>query len=408
MSHLSENLKRYFKTQSDIVSTTEYLSISDGALWAIYSAMTGTYIVPLSIYLFGNNAPVGLITGLPYILLPAAQYFSGNYSEKTGSIKKLTVITTLLDRILWIPPVLLLFFPSQIRMISIFIVLLSIRFFFGSFSGTTWTLWIPSIVPASHRNTYFSKRNAIMKFFSLAGYLFSSLIFLYIKDEKIALFTTYLIGVVIFSSASIALMMKIPDHKLEKSSMTAQSEHSRYGTFLIFVILLSTGLSGFYPFYQLQILSDHFLGVSVFQYTIIIIIISLSFIVSQLIFGKISKRIPIERTAALSILIFIIGLIAILIFANYYVVIFTGILYGISQSGTSLTVFNMMLARIGNKKTKNVSLYNLFSTSGSVGGPLISQILFYSTGLNSVYIFAILVCAVSAFILMIENRSLTP
>lgn len=404
MSLLSEYLRRYFKIQNDIVATTEYLSISDGAFWAIYSAMTGTYIVPLSIYLFGNNAPVGLITGLPYILLPAAQYLSGIYSERTESIKKLTVITTFLDRMLWIPPVILLFFPSQIRMISLFIILLSIRFFFGSFSGTTWTLWIPSIIPASHRNTYFSKRNAIMKFFSLAGYLFSSLIFLFVKDEKIALFTTYLIGVVIFSSSSIALMMKIPDHKREKNSINTFNDHSGYGIFLLFVILLSTGLSGFYPFYQLQILSDHFLGASIFQYTIIIIIISISFILSQIIFGKISKQIPIERTAVFSIMILICGLTAILILSNYYTVIFTGILYGVSQSGTSLTVFNMMLARIGNKKSKNVSLYNLFSTSGSVGGPIISQIFFYMIGLNAVYIFAIVVCALSVFILLIEKR----
>ena len=99
----------YFSVSGDIVDSTEKLSITDGAFWAIYTSMTTPFLVPLIIVILGNNAPVGYMVGLPVLLVPLAQILSQKASRRASDLKTLTIAITFFDRLLWVPIIFMVF-----------------------------------------------------------------------------------------------------------------------------------------------------------------------------------------------------------------------------------------------------------------------------------------------------------
>ncbi len=399
MNFFKIQLKSYFIPEPDIVSATKKLSITDGLFWAAYSTMTTPFLVPLSILLFGVNAPVGYITGIPVFLVPLAQLYSVKVSQKTQNLKRMTVFITFLDRLLWIPVVFLIFIPGYYEKFVLMIALLSLRTFFASASGTTWTLWVPTIIPSEDRNTYFAKRNFIMKIFSLFGYFIALLIFAGIKDYEIALATVFLSGVAIFSSISLYIMTRMPNFSLSNEDKVKKGKMEvDFKSFLFFVILFYLGSSMLMPYFQLYIISRDFLSLSPSYYTLIFVIISISSIMSQLKWGKLSERWGVKKTIFVNLVILLIAIILIICSKNAIEIIIPSILYGISQSGLGLTLFTEMIGRAKNTKIRSVSFYNLFQSLASAAGPIIANFIFVFSNSNILNVFLL-----SLFLLMVAS-----
>ena len=400
-------LKSYFVPSGDSITTTAKLSISDGAFWAIYSSMTSTFLVPLIIFMLGRNAPIGYVIGLPVLLVPLAQFLSQKISRRVLNLKKLTITITIFDRVLWIPIIFLLFVHGYILRIVLFVVLLSLRTFFASFSGTTWTLWIPTVIPEKDRATYFSKRNFVMMWFSLVGYIFALGIFLRIPVEMISFISVFLIGTIVFSSLSLFVMSRIPDFGLEEKERVSRSSVSPiFIWFLLFTVFWFFGFSMVMPYFQLYIISPAFLNLDTAFYTTIFIVISITAISFQLIWGQFSRKYGNRITIIISGIILIISSAIIFLIHSAMLIFIPAILYGVGQSGATLSIFNEMLSRSSSSRIKSISYYNLISALAMAAGPSVANLIFDSDFFQIKYIFmtAVFFISLSVLLLHISGR----
>ena len=370
-------LSEYFKPGIDPIDATEKLSITDGIFWAVYTSMTSTFVVPLSIIMLGPSAPIGYIVGLPVLLVPAAQHSARILARRTSDLKKLTIRTTLFDRLLWIPVIFLIFAHGYILRLSLLLVFLSLRTYFSSLSGTTWTLWVPSVVPESHRSIYFARRNAAMKIFSLMGYLVALGIFLRIPGRTISVMLVFLVGTLLFSNLSLYIMSRIPKFNLKSEERTPGSPiNTEFKIFLIFSAIWYFGSSSSSPFFQLFIISGKFLAETQTFYTVVFIVMGSVSFATQMLWGRFSSRNGHLRTIILSAFFLIAGTLLINEVRVSYEIFLPAILIGAGQSGTALSIFNEMIGRAYNSKISSVSLYNLVQSIFSSLGPIMANFIY--------------------------------
>ncbi len=382
MQELISKIIRFTRGEGNVEKKVMDLSMSDGVLWSVYSSITSSYLVPLTIFILGSRDPAGLIVGFPLFIVPVAQYFAYHKSRVTSDLRRTTLFITFLDRILWLPLILLLFLNIPFVYDVIFIItFLSARTFFASFSGTTWTLWVPFLISESKRNEYFSKRNFYMKIFSLIGFLIGIGIFSLNIHEKIQ-YTVLIVISLIFSTASLLVMRNIPSSNLINERYSGKSGWNR--SFLLFLAgigLFGLIYSGLITYFQYYLIDKNYLGMPVAYYSILMIIISLSFILSQIFWGRLANTIGNSKSMLIAgILLFCIPLLLI-IYHSFISAVAASILFGMVISNSSLNIFNEMLRRASNEKVKSVSSYNTLQSLSQGSGPIIGNFIL----LNSHY-----------------------
>ena len=382
MQELISKIIRFTRGEGNVEKKVMDLSMSDGVLWSVYSSITSSYLVPLTIFILGSRDPAGLIVGFPLFIVPVAQYFAYHKSRVTSDLRRTTLFITFLDRILWLPLILLLFLNIPFVYDVIFIItFLSARTFFASFSGTTWTLWVPFLISESKRNEYFSKRNFYMKIFSLIGFLIGIGIFSLNIHEKIQ-YTVLIVISLIFSTASLLVMRNIPSSNLINERYSGKSGWNR--SFLLFLAgigLFGLIYSGLITYFQYYLIDKNYLGMPVAYYSILMIIISLSFILSQIFWGRLANIIGNSKSMLIAgILLFCIPLLLI-IYHSFISAVAASILFGMVISNSSLNIFNEMLRRASNEKVKSVSSYNTLQSLSQGSGPIIGNVIL----LNSHY-----------------------
>ena len=382
MQELISKIIRFTRGEGNVEKKVMDLSMSDGVLWSVYSSITSSYLVPLTIFILGSRDPAGLIVGFPLFIVPVAQYFAYHKSRVTSDLRRTTLFITFLDRILWLPLILLLFLNIPFVYDVIFIItFLSARTFFASFSGTTWTLWVPFLISESKRNEYFSKRNFYMKIFSLIGFLIGIGIFSLNIHEKIQ-YTVLIVISLIFSTASLLVMRNIPSSNLINERYSGKSGWNR--SFLLFLAgigLFGLIYSGLITYFQYYLIDKNYLGMPVAYYSILMIIISLSFILSQIFWGRLANNIGNSKSLLIAgILLFCIPLLLI-IYHSFISAVAASILFGMVISNSSLNIFNEMLRRASNEKVKSVSSYNTLQSLSQGSGPIIGNVIL----LNSHY-----------------------
>ncbi|MGC8655943.1 MAG: MFS transporter [Thermoplasmata archaeon] len=382
MQELISKIIRFTRGKGNVEKKVMDLSLSDGVLWSVYSSITSSYLVPLTIFILGSRDPAGLIVGFPLFIVPVAQYFAYHKSRVTSDLRRTTLFITFLDRILWLPLILLLFLNISFVYDVIFIItFLSARTFFASFSGTTWTLWVPFLITESKRNEYFSKRNFYMKIFSLIGFLIGIGIFSLNIHERIQ-YTVLIVISLIFSTASLLVMRNIPSSNLINERYSGKRGWNR--SFLLFLAgigLFGLIYSGLITYFQYYLIDKNYLGMPVAYYSILMIIISLSFIFSQIFWGRLANIIGNSKSLLIAgILLFCIPLLLI-IYHSFISAVAASILFGMVISNSSLNIFNEMLRRASNEKVKSVSSYNTLQSLSQGSGPIIGNFIL----LNSHY-----------------------
>lgn len=364
------------------------LSITDGIFWTVYSNMTSPYLVAFSLLIIGPAAPVGYIIGVPYLIVPLAQYIAVKISRKSPDLRDLTIRITFFDRIVWIAIAFLAFLKGFLLLSLLLIILLSFRTFFSSFSGTTWTSWVPGAIGSKKRNLYFSRRNFYLRFFSLVGYGISSFIFFLLGDTKEAYMTLFL-GSIIFSTVSLLVMRNIPRFTPEKEEGNVAEAAKKMLPYLLFTLLTGIGLSAFSPYLQLYILSSDFLHLSPVVYTLVITVIAISAMSSQIYWGKIIERIGNIRAILISgILLSTVPILT--IFAGSLVLIFPEvILLGLMQSGFTLAAFNELISKSEKRRISGISVYSVVQSLSVALGPILANLIFQMDymKLDAVFVF---------------------
>jgi len=375
-TYLSRWYRNWFLGSGTDEERTMNLSITDGIFWTIYSNMTSPYIVAFSILLIGPSAPVGYIIGIPYLVVPLAQYFAIRSSRRAIDLRSLTIKITIFDRVVWILIALLVLVRGYLLLSFLMIMLLSIRVFFSSFSGTTWNAWVPSAIASKKRNLYFSRRNLFLRLFSLAGYGLASIVFFLLGSTEVA-YVILFVGSLIFSSVSLVIMQRIPPFRPEKEETGGVSAAGKILlSYLLFTLLTGIGLSAFSPYMQLYILSANFLGQSAEIYTFVIIVIAVAAISSQLYWGKFIERFGSVKTILFSGIIISLVPLWVSYTRSIALLFFPIILLGLAQSGFTLAAFNELIRRTERRRVSGISIYNVVQSLSVAVGPILANVLF--------------------------------
>ena len=363
------------------------LSITDGIFWTVYSNMTSPYLVAFALLIIGPTAPVGYIIGIPYLIVPLAQYAAIVYSRRSSDLRNLTIKITLFDRIIWIAVSLLIFLSGYLLISVLLISFLTFRIFFSSFSGTTWTSWVPAAIGSKKRNLYFSRRNLFLRLFSLAGYGIASLVFFLLGSTEVA-YVVLFVGSLVFSTVSLLIMQRIPPFKPEKEDTGGVSAAGKIlFSYLLFTLLTGIGLSAFSPYMQLYILSVNFLDQSAEIYTFVIIVIAVAAISSQLFWGKFIERVGSKKTILLNGVIISLVPMWVAYTRSIILLFFPITLLGLAQSGFTLAAFNELIRRTERRRVSGLSVYNVFQSLSIAAGPIVANVLFdlYRTSLIPVF-----------------------
>ena len=363
------------------------LSITDGIFWTVYSNMTSPYLVAFALLIIGPTAPVGYIIGIPYLIVPLAQYAAIVYSRRSSDLRNLTIKITLFDRIIWIAVSLLIFLRGHLLISVLLISFLTFRIFFSSFSGTTWTSWVPAAIGSKKRNLYFSRRNLFLRLFSLAGYGIASLVFFLLGSTEVA-YVVLFVGSLVFSTVSLLIMQRIPPFKPEKEDTGGVSAAGKIlFSYLLFTLLTGIGLSAFSPYMQLYILSVNFLDQSAEIYTFVIIVIAVAAISSQLFWGKFIERVGSKKTILLNGVIISLVPMWVAYTRSIILLFFPITLLGLAQSGFTLAAFNELIRRTERRRVSGLSVYNVFQSLSIAAGPIVANVLFdlYRTSLIPVF-----------------------
>ncbi|KAA8921921.1 MFS transporter [Thermoplasma sp.] len=370
-------LRRFLKGSGNTEQRVMDLSIGDGALWSIYSSITSPYIVPLAILLIGSSAPVGFITGIPVIAVPFSQIAAYRILRRFDDLKSITIVTTFLDRLPWLIIALLIFVHTP-YFFYILLALLLMRSFFSSFSGTTWTLWIPGMISERNRDGYFSTRNMVMKAFGIVGYLIAISVFIAVNGYRLDYFIIFVVSF-IFSALSINIMRNIPAAKVRDVYSTS-STGSTETEFVLAVLLISLIGFGYYfsqPYITLYLLGKPYLNLGSTIYTAVLIFSGIIYIGSQRL-GKV-----LSLKAGYKITIVIAALLLIVLFTTLYIshasasVVLIVILMSIPVSIYSLASFNMAVSRSsGENRVRRTSYYTISNSIALSAGPIAGNIVY--------------------------------
>jgi len=396
-SSVASFLRRFLRGQGTTEQRVMDLSIGDGALWSIYSSITSPYIVPLAILMIGSSAPVGFITGIPVIAVPFSQIAAYRLLRRMDDLKAITIITTFLDRIPWIIIAILIFIHTR-YFLYLLLGLLLMRSFFASFSGTTWTLWIPGMISEKNRDGYFSTRNMVMKAFGIVGYLIAIAIFISVDGYRFDYFLMFVISF-IFSSLSISIMRFIPSAKVRDVYSTSSTGSTELEFILAVLVLSIVGFAYYFsqPYITLYLLGRPYLNLGSTVYTAVLIASGILYILSQKL-GKIMSM----RTGYLVTILITAASLAVLFLILYsmrgpFYVMAIVILMSIPFSVYSLASFNMMVSRSsGENRVKRTAYYTLSNSVALSAGPIVGNIAYdYVNDVHTMFLLSALILTVS-------------
>ncbi|MBL7159958.1 MAG: MFS transporter [Candidatus Aenigmarchaeota archaeon] len=275
-------------------------SVMDGTAEAVRTGITGKYLVPFALALGAGNEYIGLINALPELIRTITQAFTSKVLERFKSRKYVCILSATIQRLFWLPILLIPFlFAGNLWWLMFFVCLF---YSFSAFTSTAWTSWIADLVPEKIRGRFFGKRNMFIDsatFFSalLAGWYLASI------KNTIGGFSIIFLISLFFGFVSIYFLAKIPDVKQKTSHHKTRfsfahfihgvEEHKDHSNFVIFMTLTRFAVSFvsiFFTVYMLNVLKIGYLWFGIVVGAEMIVRIA-----TQKYWGKLSDRFDDKR-----------------------------------------------------------------------------------------------------------------
>ncbi len=136
--------------------------VADGVLANTSDAILNTYQSVYLLSLGASRAEIGWLSSLVNLAMPAAMLPGGRLAARATRFKKLVVIPALIARLSLLGLIFLPFISSNVRLITLGIVLIMARAFLLNLLNPAWTSMLGGLVPAEWRGRYFSARNMLM------------------------------------------------------------------------------------------------------------------------------------------------------------------------------------------------------------------------------------------------------
>jgi MFS family permease len=378
-----KNLKKKERTDEEIIYL-DTMYATDTASAAIKNSVSGNFIVPFVLALGAPISFIPIVSSVPELIGSFVQLYSSKILNLLKNRKKLIVLTSLIDSLLWLPILLIPYvWNNNYYLLLSFLIIQSISL---SILRPVYNSLLGDILKKESRGKVLGKINYIAGAISFVSTLiFGYLLKLFNVFDPILGFT--IVFFIAFISRSISSLIKTKFHdpemsiNLEKRSIRKfikELKGTYLSKFLIFNGLYRFGVGVSASFFVIYMLNTLKLGY--FTYTLLS---SASVISSFLIVNRWGSRLDKKGSKSMiemsSFMIPIIPLLWVII-KNPIGLFFIQLLSGAAWSGFNLAISNFIMDETN---SKNRLLFNsifeffkgIMTFLGSLFGILLVNIL---------------------------------
>ena len=194
--------------EEDKIKKSLKYSIYDGVAFAIMDGMTSSFLTPFAVALNASVSLIAALTYVPQLVGAFIQLFAASVVEIVKDRRKIIVMSSLINAVLWIPLLLIPYAtPNQKYLLILYV---SIQALVSQLSNPIWNSLMGDIVPKYERGRFFGQRNKAVQAASFFAALAAGLILNYFSPSNpffgfAILFAIAFFGR-IFSSAFRAMM----------------------------------------------------------------------------------------------------------------------------------------------------------------------------------------------------------
>jgi MFS family permease len=262
--------------QSDVRQGMLMANVEGMFATVFYILVSGAFLTGYALYIGMNDFHLGLLGAIPaFAIIPGL--FGAYAAEGMRSRKKVTIPAVTLNRLLWIPLILLLFVKMSVSAkVWIFLMIYLSAAMVGAMCVSPWQSWISDLVPEQIRGRFFGQRNRILNVASICTLLLGGWLLDGFKGAGRELYgyVTILSAAVVFAGFGIYALHKQyepPMHPLptpgfwENFLRPLKDKDYKKVVAAFMVLQFSLGLSAaFFSAYMLKYLNMSFSQISFF------------------------------------------------------------------------------------------------------------------------------------------------
>ncbi|HLG24511.1 MAG TPA: MFS transporter, partial [Candidatus Nanoarchaeia archaeon] len=154
-------------------------SLYDGAFFALMDGLTASFLTPFAVALNASVSLIAALTYVPQLVGAFAQLFATKLSDVIKSRKKIVLIGTFMQSLLWLPLLLIPYIsPGQSYLLLVYV---SLSALFLQATQPIGTAWIGDLVPQNERGKFFGLRNKIVGICSFVATLLAGGLLIYLS-----------------------------------------------------------------------------------------------------------------------------------------------------------------------------------------------------------------------------------
>lgn len=353
------------------------LCMADGAGFSLMVALGESYFPAFALAIGLSEVTAGLIVTVPLLMGSVLQLISPMAVYWLNSHRRWVVATAVVQALSFVPLVIASL-TGKIPTAAMFLMA-SIYWAMGMSAGPAWSTWVDAIVPKKLRTRFFARRNRMMQFISLTGFVFSGWFLQqqHKSDNALSAFAAFfaIAGICRFMSARfLALQTERPQlapiRIIPAQDLVKRLQGRRDGRLLFYFLCVQFAAYTAAPFFSPYMLRD--LNLPYDMYTVLVGSSTFAKIIMLGFANRLARRFGLH-TLLLACGIAIVPLPALwLLTRDYGMLIIFNMLGGASWGLFELVSFLLLFEAIPQEeRTSILTIYNLANASAIVIGSLI-------------------------------------
>jgi MFS family permease len=347
---------------------------TDAASFGLMVGLGETYLPAFALALGMGETSSGLIASLPVVVGGILQLFSMRAMKWLGTEQRWIVACAIVQACAFIPLVIAAIHGTI--SLPILMVIASVYWTCGLASGPAWNTWMDSIVPATIRANYFSRRSRLQQSCTLVALIASGLMLQTAQSGQwlmIGFATLFTLSSIVRFVSAASLAAHHTDDRLARRAMQQHSGSSagsirRSGKrLLVYLVVVQVFVQISGPFFAPYMLKQ--LEFGYFQYVFLVSVAFLSRIIAVTQWTKIAHHFGAAT-------LMWIGGIALVPLSSMWIVstnmgwlALTQVCSGIAWAAYELGFFLLFFERIpSQRRTKMLTYYNLGNTIAMFAG----------------------------------------
>lgn len=356
------------------------VSFFDGAFYAIMFGLGDTFFTPFAIALNATHFQVGLLTSLPGLAAALFQLPAPALTDHLGR-KRFILAGVFLQALLYLPIIAAPFLcaadplPCLIAAVSVYTLC-------NAAVAPAWGSMMTQYLPRQSRGKYFSWRQRVMGFITLAAAAAGGTVLYLFPRDSITGFIIIFAAAMAARFVSGACITGMHEPRLVVTPATAftfwefvsRVRHSNFAKFVFFTGFMSCAVNVAVPFFSVYMLSG--LQFSYPMYVAITITPNLAMLASLRAWGAYTDKAGCIRVIQFTTLILPILPILWLFSAAVWYLLLIQILSGVAWGGFNLAASNFIYDAVSEaKRVRAIAYFNLINGLGVFFGAALGGIL---------------------------------